>query len=61
MSLYVNGLPFWIPESNNFNLYVSGLNPIDNQQASVNMFTINYAPYNQGLNQQTTITWNGIS
>ena len=58
-NLFVGGEPYWRDTNNNFNLYVSGLNPISITDASINLHVTNYLAAHQDVDEQATLTWNG--
>lgn len=59
VNLFIAGEPYWRNTQNNFNLYVSGLNPISVSDVSMNLHLTNYLAENQDINEQATLTWNG--
>jgi hypothetical protein len=59
-NLYVDGERFVTTLNDNFNLFIQSDREVLFTEDSFNLFTINYPPFNQELNQQTTITWDEI-
>lgn len=59
VNLFVAGEPYWRDTNNNFNLYVSGLNPTSVADVSMNLHLTNYLAANQEIDEQATLTWNG--